>query len=280
MNIRSILARGAIALAVGVAAPAVASATTITVTPTLAPNIFGSPSFDGWLANELPALETGAPTMGDSSSPTYFKAQSNVTSTEAIVTGFPSWLGQSNPGAAFGSAFANELGNRMTFGLFINGDGTQFSISQLSFNSVSNDPGDALGFGFGAGSYDYSDQYVGIIAGAGGLTDFAEDTFVTSGSSDQLVDALVGRGSGNSFAAYCPTATCTAAQEQALINAAAVAPGLTTYTGTYSLGDATGSATFNISAVPEPASWAIMLVGFGAMGAAMRRSRRIQAATA
>jgi hypothetical protein len=32
--------------------------------------------------------------------------------------------------------------------------------------------------------------------------------------------------------------------------------------------------------VPEPATWAVMLVGFGSIGAAMRRSRRKQLATA
>ena len=31
---------------------------------------------------------------------------------------------------------------------------------------------------------------------------------------------------------------------------------------------------FNTSAIPEPATWATMLVGFGAVGFAMRRQRR------
>jgi hypothetical protein len=271
MNFKSNLARTALALSIGVAAPCAAGAATITVTPTLAPNAFGSPSYSGWVANSIAALEIGAPTMGDPTSPTYYQAQSNVTNREGIVTSFASWLGQAGPTGAY----ASELGNRMAFGVFINGDGTQFSISQLSFNATSNDAGDALGFGFGAGSYDYSTQYVGIIAGVGGLSDYADDTFITSGPNTQLVDAVVGRGSGNSFAADC--AGCTIAQEQAAINAAANNPGLTQFTGTYTLGDSSGSGTFNITAVPEPATWAMMLVGFGGIGAAMRRSRRNQA---
>ena len=36
----------------------------------------------------------------------------------------------------------------------------------------------------------------------------------------------------------------------------------------------------NPSAVPEPATWAVMLAGFGGLGVAMRRSRRKLAATA
>jgi len=34
-----------------------------------------------------------------------------------------------------------------------------------------------------------------------------------------------------------------------------------------------GTATFNAGAVPEPASWALMIGGFGLVGAAMRRRR-------
>ncbi len=36
-------------------------------------------------------------------------------------------------------------------------------------------------------------------------------------------------------------------------------------------GDNFGSITFSIAAVPEPATWALMILGFGAVGAAMRR---------
>lgn len=35
----------------------------------------------------------------------------------------------------------------------------------------------------------------------------------------------------------------------------------------------TGTATFSAAAVPEPASWALMIGGFGLIGAAMRRRR-------
>lgn len=39
-------------------------------------------------------------------------------------------------------------------------------------------------------------------------------------------------------------------------------------------GDISGTATFDVRAVPEPATWALMLLGFGGIGMAMRRSRR------
>lgn len=54
---------------------------------------------------------------------------------------------------------------------------------------------------------------------------------------------------------------------------------LTLITGTYSftLGDPRapeGSGTVTLTAVPEPATWAMMLVGFGGLGALLRRRRR------
>jgi hypothetical protein len=41
-----------------------------------------------------------------------------------------------------------------------------------------------------------------------------------------------------------------------------------------------GSATAGMGGVPEPATWAMMLIGFGGLGAAMRSNRRKQAALA
>jgi hypothetical protein len=43
-------------------------------------------------------------------------------------------------------------------------------------------------------------------------------------------------------------------------------------------GPVTIGATFNFSAVPEPAEWALMLVGLGALGAALRMRQRTVAA--
>lgn len=37
----------------------------------------------------------------------------------------------------------------------------------------------------------------------------------------------------------------------------------------------TGSASATVAAVPEPATWAMMLVGFGAIGGAMRRKSKV-----
>jgi hypothetical protein len=248
----------------------------INVVPWLAPNGFGSPSWSQAQTNAVQGMMNGGVATG--TGPSAFVPQSNPTAAQGIVTGFPSWLGQADPGTVFGPAYASELGNRMTFGLGIVGSGgTQFSISQLSFNAVSSDPGNGLGFGYAAGGYDYSTSYVGVQYGADGVLGGVDDTFITGGLNTQLVNAVFGRGSGNSYDAYCPG--CTLAQQQAALDA--VTPNYDfTYTGTYSLAGATGSGTFQVAgAVPEPGTWAMMILGFAGIGF-MSYRRRYQASMA
>ncbi len=272
----------AAALALALVTPA--NAITISVTPTLAPNVFGSPSWAGWQANAVSGELSGGIATGTAGTPTYFQPQSIVTLKETIVTGFPSWLGQADPGTVFGSGFANEYGNRMHFALRIDGQGTAFSISQMVFNAVSSDPGQLLNFGFPGGSYDYSSGYVGVLAGADGQLWTADDVYITSGPNTQLVDGLVGRGSGNSLDAYCTS--CTIAQQQAAIDAAtAQITSPFTFTGTYSLDLGpndlvSGSGTFDVSASPLPAALPLFgsVIGAGGLVSWGRRRRKKHAA--
>jgi hypothetical protein len=167
----------------------------------------------------------------------------------------------------------------MTFAVAINGRGTQISISQLSFFATSTDPGNALAFAFLTGTYNYGTGYMGVLKGADGNLGTGDDIFVTSGDNTQLVDAIYGRGSGNSFAAYCPG--CSISQQQAAIDAAT--PGSPyQFTGTYHLGDATGSATFNVGASPVPgpivgAGLPGLVMAFGGFVAWRRRQRALAA---
>jgi hypothetical protein len=242
-----------------------ANAVAINVTPWLAPNAYGSPSYNAAVANEIAGLLAGQTTYG-AAGPTQFNAQTTtVTSAQVVVTGFNSWMGVAGPTGAY----ANELGNRMHFGVLIDGQGTQFSISQLSFNMHSTDPGNGLDYTYGAGAFNYNPGYWGILRGSDGILFTGDDTYITGGDNTQLVDGLVGRGPGNSYAAYCPAVgPCGTAEQQAAINDVAAWPGSPfQFTGTFNLGLDSGSGTFNIaSPVPEPSTWAMLILGFAGVG--------------
>lgn len=159
-----------------------------------------------------------------------------------------------DPGTVFGAAYANESGNRLHFGLLIDENGEQFSISQLSFSAIGNG-NNLLDFGY-AGGYDYSGAYIGFLNNGAGPR-----TYITGGSSTQLVDGLIARGSGNGIEGLCPG--CDLIAQQAAIDAAGGSlSGLTSFTGTYTLslvsGDVSGSGTF--VGTPEPGSF-LMLTG-------------------
>lgn len=264
------------------------TAPTITVIPWIAPNTFGSPSFDPAAQNQFNAVRAGASSAGTAGTPTYYQAISGPVAYGAnIATNFNSWMGNANPGPGFGS----ELGNRIHYGIQINGNGTQFSISQLSLQFDGNGTGDPFDYNFGQG-YQYSAYgsggggYVGILKGLDGIVGTADDVFITSGADTQLVDALIGRGSGIADAVYCGAVPDTSgpcgAANQSYIDAEIAALqglGFTQLTGNYSLLNAnggaiaTGSATvvFAAAGVPEPATWAMMIMGFGFIGASLRR---------
>jgi hypothetical protein len=252
------------AIALLFVAPLPAKAVTVTVDTWLAANGAGSPSFAGAEANAVQGMMNGGVATG--TGPTAFTPVTNVTPAQAVVTQFRSWMGVVDPGTVFGSAYANESGNRMTFALSAISDPYhEFSISQMSFTAHSSDPAGALNFGVSAGGYNYSTGFVGVRYGADGKFGGGDDTFITSGSNTQLVDALFGRGSGNSLAAVCHG--CTLAEQQDILDDVAAYPGFPfTFTGTYTIGEDAGSGTFNIANVPEPSTWAMMVLGFAGMG--------------
>jgi hypothetical protein len=259
---------------------------TIEVTPALSPNGYGSPSYDAWVTNAISALTTGAATAGTPGTPTYYEQAPAVLNVwDNFVTSYHSWRGSADPGTVFGPAFANELGNRLLFGVLINGHGTQFSIAQLSFVMDSTDSGDSLDYAFAAGGYSYSSNYVGVLFGGDNALGGGDDSFITSGLNTQLVDAVVGRGSGNGWWPGAPGDPTEFLGPQEAIDAvtASLAPDTPfDFTGTYTL-DLGGGNVFtggaSVSFIPEPSTYAAWL-GVATLGIVFyvrRRRRRRQA---
>lgn len=256
MNTKRII-KGLCLVALSILSATGSRAATIEVTPWSAPNAFGSPSFSDAVANEIFALKNGLSSYGDASLPTYFEtAPSEMEVSENMVTGYPSWLGSADPAGDFGAAFAAELGNRLHFGILITGDGEEISISELGFSAISTDPDNTLGFSFAPGSYNYSLQYQGWDYGLDETPLTGDDVMITSGPNTQLVDAIVGRGSGNAWASYL-TDPGETPQDKLNGQIASVYSGPFTFTGTYTLGEAVGSGSVNFNVeqpVPEPST--------------------------
>lgn len=252
----------------------------MTVTPSLAPNVYGSSSWGDYVTNAIYAIENGLSSYGDPTQPTYYQADPNIDAAQGLVTSFNSWMGVADPGGAF----AGEDGNRMHFGLDIVASGGQtFSLAELSYSAVSTDPltiadpSNGLDDSWGAGTLtEYSSYRVGLIHNADGTV-----TVVDSGPSSRQVDQLIYVGAGDAFwpggDLADPACTgCTTAQKQAYIDDVATELGAYTYTGTYELQDnsgrviASGSGAFDVSA-PEPSAIVLLAFMLGVVGLSLRR---------
>jgi hypothetical protein len=238
----------------------------VNVIPSLAPNAYGSPSWPGWTQNAVYAIQNGLTSYGNPNLPTYYNQVKDFTANQTIVTNFPSWMGEADPGSQFGAAFASELGNRMHFGLdIVATNGQTFDLNDVSFNSFSS-PGAGLDYGWAAGPWTYSPWRIGITAG-GAVYNNGED-------GSLAVTRFIYIGSGNSYEADC--SPCTAASQQAAIDAAAIAGGGYTYTGTYRVKDSSGrvfsgSGAFDVAPVPEPSGIILLVSMLGIFGFVQRK---------
>lgn len=259
---------------------------TLSVFPSLAPNVFGSPSFTPWENNAISALQNGLSSTGSSALPSYYQQIANGALIPAwTATEFNSWKNDANPGSTHGPAFASELGNRLYFNLHITGNGLRFSLSQLSFQATSSDAGNFLGFSVTAGSYNYGSGFLGLDY-VDGIKGNGNDLLITGGANTQLIDELFARGSGNAPAVLNSDPGAT--NQDKINNALQSLPGMFTFTGDYTL--TVGQSNFNSSAfvvvgVPEPST--IIMTGCGAVAIGVaciqlhkkRRKRRVRAQT-
>jgi len=228
--------------------PLLADPPTVNVYPSSAPNAFGSPSWAGYLAKALYAIERDQATNGSrATDPTaYERAGATISPGDIAVTSFNSWRGQIDPPAPF----ANESGNRLHFGLHIVGGGTQFRLSDLTFSMHSSDPDDSLVFegDFIGYSYNGTTRY-GIDWGADRVKGGGDDAVCTSG--DPLVDEIVYVGVGNAWwpAGDDPDPSNPVGGKQKAMDdylAWVIDNSPLTISCSYSVGGATGSASVDV----------------------------------
>ena len=277
-----------------------AHATIVTsVIPSIGPNgIAGTPGYTTGVGGNPSYVDNAISTlmgMGNSGTsnttdPGAFEMLSGtVTPDQAIVTTFPSWLATAPPTGDF----VGEFGNRIFFGTSIEatgdmtlaGGGSGIRLADLTlqkcwYDVATGDPSTLItdpitNFSFAGGNY--SDVRVGVQFGADGVLGGGDDTVITSGPANQVVDAIyyIGAtdaltfGFGSDFS-YNPTIS-----EQANLDNLVdfyskdhfPQQGLKTC---YSLGGVEvgcGDVVF----VPEPAANLLILVGLVFFATKMRR---------
>lgn len=246
----------------------------IEVVASSAPNAFGSPSWGAYMANSLNSLELGLGNIGDRlTDPTAYEVAADIVDpSEFMVSSFNSWRGDASPTGAF----ASELGNRMHFGLRAAGDGVmQFRLEDISFELVSSDPGNALGYAGDFVGLSYSSARYGIDWGADRVKGGGDDTVYTTGNGATLVDEIIYVGVGNAFwpgggdpDPSNPIGGAQAAMDDSIAWVIGEAP--FSMTATYTILGAVGSDT--ITAIPTPGAAPMLL---GAVVMLTRRNRKV-----
>lgn len=238
----------------------------VTVTPSLGPDYLpapGSPSYAGFSANALTALEAGANSQGTPNTPQFFNRVTNIHPKDVLVGVAPSWRGEANPAAPFD----NEIGTVLYFGLHIVSD-SYFSMWAVTYSE--NAFGVPYSFAFNGESYDdYAGDMVGIDY-VDGIKGNGNDITYTTGPGSVNINELIFVGIGFSFDASGYPGT---PQEQ-LDGAAADVPIPGTIRGGYFLVNGGVSYGFaEVTTVPEPATILLSLAGLAGL-AMFRRLRK------
>ncbi|MEO7787633.1 MAG: PEPxxWA-CTERM sorting domain-containing protein [Sphingomicrobium sp.] len=201
------------------------------------------------------------------------------------------------------SATGSGAGNIITFTSTAGGAkvvASAFQISQASGNAVSSQTLGAYSPGLGVtGLGDFNGDYAyHQVDNVNGYTDFILFTFDRAVNLTTIGLATFNMGTGASYLATKDSDLAFKALTSPFSMGAVTTSGWTTIAGSGANGAvATGSNAFatqwlvgaafasdsndgfkvnalTVSAVPEPGTWAMMLVGFGAMGMSLRSRRR------
>ncbi len=183
---------------VGTAAVSYAGTVGMQICYSSAPDAPDTPGWGAYIPNAILGLENGCQSEPDATYvPGSYAAITSLAASDMVVTSFASWQGQANP-----SPYSGENGNRLMAGLIINGNGTQFSLSQLTFDMESNDPSDSMQFVGNFIGYSYTPWRVGII----NATSTSPMEVLDSGEAGTTpVDELYYTGIGNALWPGCGT---------------------------------------------------------------------------
>lgn len=245
----------------------------IDVVPSSAPNAYGSASWAGYITNTLTGLENGLTQVGDrQTDPAGYSAITNgiYEPGDTMVTSFKSWRGFADPGTQWGSQFANELGNRMHFGLHAMGDGAvRFALADVTFDITSSDgvlnyAGDFVGL-------DYSSNRFGVDWGPDRQRGGGDDVVYNSGNGTTLVDEIVYVGVGN---AYWPQASGGQTDQEAIDEVVAwIIDHNVSMVGSYSIAGTDGGTYDGSVGLALPTPGGLVLLGLAGLGLTRRRGR-------
>lgn len=152
---------------------------------------------------------------------------------------------------------ATSVGSSGSYTLSLTTDGTLGSLQAYNITDFAIDISDATG------SLTLTPGNAGILIASGGLSASAADLFFNYNGGGYALFQSPFVGSGKNFLCFAgsPCGNFAGATNLAVNNPSVVST--TAYQGTVKI------ASVN-SAVPEPATWAMVLLGFGCIGFAMR----------
>ena len=256
-------------------AAAVFSAPIVTVIPTIGPSNVGfTANYLAWEANVINGMRnnttpgSGVDLYNPLANGASVAAGSFLTTENA---GFPSWLGQADPGTVFGPSFANELGGRLYFSVKVVDSTASFSLADINVGPVFFFGTDGSGALSGPLGGDYAPDVVGI--------DGSNNVLESDEPGSTLVKELYFVGVAGGYQVTSAVGTQQQRLDAAAFDISSLADRTTS--ACYQVGtNPQACASLNIpfvprppdpNVIPEPGTWALM--GIGLAGLAMLRRK-------
>lgn len=236
---------------------------------------YASPSYAAYRDNVMAGLVAGLDAFGPEGSPTRFEAfDRNVfTVFETTGTPFNSWLGDVTPEGAY----ANEFGTHVRAALRVESDDA-FTINDV-FYRYSDDIGNDFSATFGQLGFRFGISFIGRRPDGTLVSDAGADPFQPIvglyflGFANIVVN---GRQTPEEFIASGQTPEAFFRQINLLY-----AGDPYSFRDYYTLRRGGVDGAFDalegdiVAGIPEPATWSLLIAGFGLVGAGLRRKRDV-----